>query len=512
MTSNSNAQYTPSFVAPPVVENDESRAESSGGTSSEVSYSQTATSTPATNGLDDAIATASASLAPTSLASTAPLVEIPATNTYQFAAVTVASTTSGAPKPSSTVQYPNAQNGNAAMASGFNQIYKTLSETSSCNADDTNQAFSCISGELAQCQSDGTYVLKSCPQGQSCYALPLPSGQAGISVECAVPSNAVTRLAAQPPATSPAVLAVSQPSSTVQGPTTQNTQSVQGGYVVGGFNNPTTSSVQQQAQSTASLPSAEADSDSQAETSTSQISVATPSARTAGQTFAATTTLQKAAPVTKASQAGNVEALNQSSASQAATEAPTTTASHIPSAEPVDQFPTSQATTVVKPGEHLSTSQTTMEISPTTANAKSQNQPSVTVTTTKESSPTPVSGPLFSVLTPNPSSTPTEQEHQPQPTATSVLALPAAAEDIPETTPTKGAHSAGVTIVPMTPPTANNNDNNNPGNNNSPSINNAGGNNIVDEKVAVGNSGNSPIYITVTATVTTTAYDPVATA
>ena len=516
LTSSSSTQSTPSFVAPPVVGNDESQAQSSGGTSSEVSNSQTATSTQATDGLNSAVGTASASLASTSLASTTPLVEIPASNTYQFAAVTLAST-SGAPKPSSTVQYPNAQNGNPAMASGFNQIYKTLSETSSCDADDSNQAFSCISGELAQCQSDGTYVLKSCPQGQSCYALPLPSGQTGISVECAVPGDAAARLAGQQSATSPSVSAVSEASSTVQGPATQLTPSVQGGYVVGGFNTPTTS-VEQQAQKTTSLPSAEGDSNNQAETVISQTSATTPSARTTDQPSATSTTLQKAVPVT-------------SSASQATTTAPTTTASQIPSAEPVDQFSTSQLTTVVKPVEQSSTSQNTMEVSPTTAasqlkNTKSENQPSVTVTTTKDSSPTtPVSGPLFSVLAPDSSSIPAEQEQQQQPTATSVLALPAAAKNIPETTPISGTHQAGVTIVPMTPPSANNNDNNNnnnnpndnnnnnnPGNNGPAGINNSGGNNVVEEKVVANSAGNSPIYITVTTTVTTTAYNSVATA
>lgn len=513
MTSNSNAQSTPSFVAPPVVENDKSQAQSSGGTSSEVSHGEPATSTRATKGLSNAIVTASESLASTSLASTAPLVEIPAANTYQFAPVTVASTTSGAPRPSSTVQYPNAQNGNAAMASGFNQIYKTLSETSSCDATDTNQAFSCISGELAQCQSDGTYVLKSCPQGQSCYALPLPSGQTGISVECAVPGNAASRLAVQPSATSLAVSAVSQASSTVQGPSTQNTQNVQGGFVVGGFNTPITTSVQQQAQTTASLPSAEADSSSRAETSIPQKAATTPSARTATQTFVTTTALQKAVSATTASQAENVDAVNQSSASQAATEVSATTTSYIPSAKPGDQLPSSQVTTSVRPVEPLSTSQDTIEVSPTTAasqdkNTKTENRPSATGTTSEDSSPTAHPGPLFSVLNPSPSSTPAKQEHQAQSTPTSILALPAAAKDIPESTPTKSAGPAGVTIVPMTPPPAtdNNDDNNNSGNNSPPGIDN-----VVNEKVVVNSSGNSPIYITVTTTVTTTAHDPVAT-
>ena len=502
MTSTSNTQSTPAFVAPPVVGNDESLVQSSTGTSSEASYSQPATSTKATDGLDGAAGTASASPASTSLASTAPLIEIPASNTYQFAAVTVAST-SGAPKPSSTVQYPNAQNGNAAMASGFNQIYQTLSETSSCDAGNTNQAFSCISGELAQCQSDGTYVLKSCPQGESCYALPLPSGQSGISVECAVPSDAAARLAGQSSATSPVVSAVSEASSTVQGPATQTTQGIQGGDVVGGFNSPTTS-VLQQAQKTASLLSAEGDSNSQAETAVSQTPATTPSARTANQPSVTSTTLQKVVSV-------------PASASQAATEAPVTTAPQTPSAKPVDQFSASQPTTVAKPVEQLSTSQNTMEISPTTAasqpqNTKPGNQPSVTVTTRKDSSPTPVPGPLFSVLTQEPSSIPAEPDDQSQPTATSILALPAAAKNTPEITPTAGGHQGGVTIVPMTPPgSANNNDNNNNNSgNNGPA--NPGGNNFVEEKVAVNSSGNTPIYITVTTTVTTTAYNSVATA
>ena len=531
MTSNSNAQSTPSFVAPPVVKNDQSQAQSSDGTSSEVLQSGPATSTRATTGISKAIMTASASLASTSLASTAPLVEIPAANTYQFAPVTVASTTSGAPRPLSTVQYPNAQNGNAAMASGFNQVYKTLSETSSCDATDTNQAFSCISGELAQCQSDGTYVLKSCPQGQSCYALPLPSGQTGISVECAVPGNAASRLAVESSATTPSASAVSQASTvsqaltvaqtsavsqaspTVQLSSTQNIQNVQGGFVVGGFNTPITKSVQQQAQTTASLPSAEADSNSQAETSIPQKLATTPSARTATPTFMTTTTLQKVVSSTTASRAENADALNQPSASQTATETPASTVSHIPSAKAGEQFPSSQVTTVVKPVDQSSEPQDTIEVPRTTAaseakNTQTENRPSATVTTSEESSPTVHPGPLFSVLTPDPSSTPTKEEHQAQPTPTSILALPAAAKDSPEITPTKGAGPAGITIVPMTPPPANNNNNDNNSGNNSP----LGTNNVVNEKVVVNGSGNSPIYITVTTTVTTTAHDPVATA
>lgn len=120
------------------------------------------------------------------------LVQLGSSNLAEFAPVTVASN-SPTPTPSG-VQYPSAEEGNAVMAKGFNQIYKSLSMTSKCNANDENQAVSCISGELAQCQADGTYVLKSCPNGQSCYALPKAQGSTGVSVECAVPSDAAAKL------------------------------------------------------------------------------------------------------------------------------------------------------------------------------------------------------------------------------------------------------------------------------------------------------------------------------
>ena len=83
------------------------------------------------------------------------------------------------------------------MATGFNQVYKKLDVTSQCNPNDVNQATACVAGELASCQSDGTYVLKSCPNGQSCYALPKSSGATGVNVECAVPSDAAAQLSGE---------------------------------------------------------------------------------------------------------------------------------------------------------------------------------------------------------------------------------------------------------------------------------------------------------------------------
>ena len=130
-----------------------------------------------------------------------------------FDSVTAASTLATPMIPG--VQYPGTQSGSRAMATGFNEIYKKLDETSQCNPKDANQATACISGELASCQSDGTYVLKSCPDGQSCYALPNSSGLTGINVACAVPADAAAQLSAQSKADY-SVGAISQTTSKVQ--------------------------------------------------------------------------------------------------------------------------------------------------------------------------------------------------------------------------------------------------------------------------------------------------------
>lgn len=82
------------------------------------------------------------------------------------------------------------------MANSYNQVFKTLSQTSTCNPKDNSSATVCIDGEPATCEVDGTYTLKSCPQGQSCYAIPQPAGQSGVNIGCYVPSSAAENLAA----------------------------------------------------------------------------------------------------------------------------------------------------------------------------------------------------------------------------------------------------------------------------------------------------------------------------
>ena len=142
----------------------------------------------------------------------------------EFAPVTL---DPSSPAPTGTAKYPTAENGNTAMAAGFNSVYKTLNEDSPCNPGDPSQAYACVDGEIAECQSDHSYVLKSCPQGQSCYALPKASGSTGIVVQCAVPSDAYSMLAGL--------------TSSTAGPVAVTSQSAQVLQVEGGISQPTQS-------------------------------------------------------------------------------------------------------------------------------------------------------------------------------------------------------------------------------------------------------------------------------
>ena len=173
----------------------------------------TTTSVP-TLSLDTASQTPSAVVIPVPISSG--LVQISAASggaAEEFAPVTLHS---NSPAPTGTVKYPTAENGNAAMAADFNSIYKTLNTDTPCNPSDPSQAYVCVDGETAECQSDGTYVLKSCPRLQSCYALPKASGLTGIVVQCAVPSDAQSILAGLSSSTAGPVAVTSQPAQTLQ--------------------------------------------------------------------------------------------------------------------------------------------------------------------------------------------------------------------------------------------------------------------------------------------------------
>ena len=143
----------------------------------------------------------------------------------EFAPVTL---DQSSPAPTGTAKYPTAAEGNTAMASGYNEVYKSLGEDSACDPADPSQAYACVMGEIAECQSDQTYVLKSCPRGQSCYALPKPSGLTGVVVQCAVPSDAFSILNGLPSSTAVPVAVTAQPAQVLQaeGDFSQATQSV----------------------------------------------------------------------------------------------------------------------------------------------------------------------------------------------------------------------------------------------------------------------------------------------
>ena len=142
----------------------------------------------------------------------------------EFAPVTL---DSSAPAPTATAKYPTAEGGNIAMANGFNNVYAKLNESSSCNPSDPSQAYACISGEIAECQADETYVLKSCPRFQSCYALPKPLGSTGVVVQCADPSYAASVRAGLSLSTAAPAAVSSQPAQLLQaeGDVSQATQS-----------------------------------------------------------------------------------------------------------------------------------------------------------------------------------------------------------------------------------------------------------------------------------------------
>lgn len=143
----------------------------------------------------------------------------------EFAPVTL---NPNSPAPTGTAKYPTAAGGNIPMANGFNSIYERLNLDTPCDPGDPSQVYACVEGEIAECQSDATYVVKSCPRGQSCYALPKPSGFTGVVVQCAIPSDAASALHGLSSSTGVSAVVTSQPAQMLQteGDFSQATQSV----------------------------------------------------------------------------------------------------------------------------------------------------------------------------------------------------------------------------------------------------------------------------------------------
>ena len=108
----------------------------------------------------------------------------------------------GSQQPTATpTNTPAGDNGNIAMALGFNSVWATMDAESPCDANDKNQAVACVSGQYAQC-SGGKYIMTACPQGQQCFALPLSKDFRGVTVQCASLQDASKQLG-QTPSASP---------------------------------------------------------------------------------------------------------------------------------------------------------------------------------------------------------------------------------------------------------------------------------------------------------------------
>ena len=451
------------------------------------SFTPETTYLPIPGALDDQVTSAS----PPATASVADAVRIPASYTYMFAPVTPTGAQSSKP---SSVKFPSAQNGNKAMASGFNQIYQTMSMTSQCDANNKNQEFACISGELAQCQSDGLYVLKSCPDGQSCYALPRPSGESGVSVECAVPSDAAAVLGA---GSSPVSPIASSSAAATQTPKLASSNDF---------------AVSPEAPSDMQLPpshTAENDkilggSGKISETVSAQMPQSTAVVQNIGETFAHD---GKTGDVSNGIENG--EQAESSVQALSAESVPLTTAESRPTAaadrvQLAQSAPNSEATSSSHGADNDSGPLFTVVEPTSPAKHEHQAQPTQSDDSPAETS-TPAPGP--SVLVEQ-KSTPAEQA-QAVPPPQSFEAGPQKAQEthhVEKPSPANSAENAavtdsGITITPLGGNTAANNhheqaevDNNGP---------------VVDvhEKVAVpSHSVNGAIYITVTETITTTVY------
>ena len=102
------------------------------------------------------------------------------------------------------------------MALMFNAVFTTLDASSRCNPQDQTQSVACIDGQLANCRSEGGYITAACPQGQRCFALPLPN-QDGISIRCENPEKADQMLGLAATTASPEPAAASSSGASVDG-------------------------------------------------------------------------------------------------------------------------------------------------------------------------------------------------------------------------------------------------------------------------------------------------------
>jgi hypothetical protein len=79
-------------------------------------------------------------------------------------------------------------NGKAALV--LNKKFLSLTPNSAC----TSGQEACIDGDFAQCDH-GKFVIKPCPEGARCHALPLVN-KAGTSLVCTTEQDVQARIAA----------------------------------------------------------------------------------------------------------------------------------------------------------------------------------------------------------------------------------------------------------------------------------------------------------------------------
>ena len=386
----------------------------------------------------------------------AAVVQFGASQSGEFAPVTPSP--AAATSTPAGIQYPNAQSGNKAMASGFNQIFATLNETSPCDVNDNNQVIACVSGQPAQCEPNqsgpGNYVLKSCPDGQSCYALPKPSGSTGISVECAIPSDAAAQLSGEANAGGGASVASKQSTAlqSTTAPINGNPQSTSDAL-------PKTESIQIPVQRLSSTPQEALTSQNQASTNTAKLN-AVPSSAAQQEASSTSSRVTSPAPTPNQDVYGSFVSTTAAAAAQTAATA---------EGEPIFSLPgiTSPASQTPNEGQL---------VQPTASTSFSQG-PST-------SSPSP------SVLA----------EQQPAPsTETSLAPAPHFPQAAPEVQPSSQPAAAtlpdqastGAAIFSVESP-GSQSSSSDPGTN---------------EKIAVAKPNETPIYSYITVTVTTTAHD-----
>ena len=149
-------------------------------------------------------------------------------NTQQSSHSTLASPAVAGSQQSATASTTSgAENGNAAMALGFNSVFASMNPESPCDANNKNEAVACVNGQYAVC-TNGKYTLAACPQGQQCFALPLSKDFQGITVQCASLKEASQRLGqnpASPAAATPSESATSSSSSATPSTTSPETSS-----------------------------------------------------------------------------------------------------------------------------------------------------------------------------------------------------------------------------------------------------------------------------------------------